>query len=170
MTNVFKNAGLEKYFEEAYGYAVFPEVAKGGFGLGGAYGGGQVFAKTDGPSAPLKEVGKSTLTQLSFGVQLGGQIYSEIVFFETEEAFQKFTKGNFEFSAGAMVVALTMSADGKISTAGSSGTASTNAEEGSAVADMGYFHGMATFTLAKKGLMYAFTVSGQKFSYEALAS
>jgi lipid-binding SYLF domain-containing protein len=169
MVDVFKKAGLDKFFDEAYGWAVFPEVVKGGIGIGGGYGSGKVYAKTDGPSEPAKHVGNSTLTQLSFGVQLGGQVFSEIVFFENEEAFQKFTKGNFEFAANANVVALTYSADGKISTAGSSGTATTNAEEGSAVKDLGYFQGMATFTLTKKGLMYAFTINGQKFSYEKAA-
>lgn len=167
MVDVFKNAGLEKYFEEAYGWAAFPSIAKAGIGIGGAYGKGEVFAKIDG--GPAKLVGNATLTQVSFGVQLGGETFAEIVFFENEDSFQKFTSGNFEFAANANVVALTYGADGKITTAGSSGTATKNAEEGAAVTDFGYFQGMATYTLPNKGIMYEFSISGQKFNYEAIA-
>jgi lipid-binding SYLF domain-containing protein len=137
-------------------------------GIGGSYGKGHVFAKVDGGEAKL--VANTTLTQVSFGVQLGAQKFSEIVFFENEEAFKKFTTGNFEFSANANVVALTYGADGSIGTQGGTGTATSNAKEegGAKAADVGYFLGMATFTLTGKGLMYEFSVNGQKFSYEAV--
>src|SRR5574340_1058137 len=36
---------LTVYFEKAYGYAVFPTITKGGIGIGGAYGTGEVYEK-----------------------------------------------------------------------------------------------------------------------------
>ena len=162
MVEAFKNAGLEKYFEDSYGYAIFPEVGKAGIGIGGAYGKGFVHAKTDGDDVKL--VGNASLAQVSFGVQLGGQIYSEIIFFEKKEDFEKFSEGKFEFGAGAAVTALTYSADGKITTAGSQ-LAAGSSEDSATIKGLSYTMGMAVFTLNKTGLMYNFSVSGQKFSY-----
>ena len=63
---------LKPYFKEAKGYAVFPNVAKAGFGIGGARGKGEVFE--DG-----KVIGSATLTQLTVGFQLGGQAFIQII-------------------------------------------------------------------------------------------
>src|SRR5512138_2625930 len=71
-----KDPGMAKIFADAVGYVVFPTVGKGGIGLGGARGKGWVYEGG-------KLIGKSTLTQVSFGFQFGGQAYSEIVFFQT---------------------------------------------------------------------------------------
>ena len=68
---------LKPYFKEAKGYAVFPNVGKAGFGIGGARGKGEVFEDD-------KVIGSTTLTQLSFGFQLGGQAFSQIIFFQDE--------------------------------------------------------------------------------------
>ena len=44
--NIFKNkSSLKPYFKKARGYAVFPNVGKGGIGIGGARGKGEVFEK-----------------------------------------------------------------------------------------------------------------------------
>jgi len=32
-----------KFFQSTYGYAVFPTIGKGGIGIGGAHGNGQVY-------------------------------------------------------------------------------------------------------------------------------
>ena len=89
---VFSNAGESgQYFKTAYGYALFPTIGKAGIVVGGAYGEGKVFAGS-------KHVGNSTVTQLTLGVQLGGQAISQIIFFENEQAFRDFTSGNFEIT------------------------------------------------------------------------
>jgi lipid-binding SYLF domain-containing protein len=157
---VFKKAGQSgKFFDSAYGYAVFPTIGKAGVGVGGAYGKGRVYEKG-------KYVGDTSVTQLSIGFQLGGQGYSQIVFFQDQRALKEFTSGNFEFGADANAVAITAAAGAKASTAGSSAGAS-GGQHDATTAGGAYNKGMATFTVAKGGLMYEASVSGQKFSYKA---
>jgi lipid-binding SYLF domain-containing protein len=157
--NVFKKAGESgTYFGKAYGYAVFPTIGKGGIGVGGAYGKGHVYAKG-------KYVGNTSMAQVTVGLQLGGQAYSEIIFFEDERALKEFTGGNFEFGADASAIAITASANAKASTTGASAGAS--ATKNKAATAGGYHKGMATFTVAKGGLMYEASIGGQKFSYTA---
>ena len=157
--NVFKKAGESgTYFGKSYGYAVFPTIGKGGVGVGGAYGKGRVYAKG-------KYVGDTSMAQVTVGLQLGGQAYSEIIFFEDERAFKEFTGGNFEFGADASAIAITASANAKASSTGASAGAS--ATKNKAATAGGYHKGMATFTVAKGGLMYEASVGGQKFSYKA---
>src|SRR5262249_1806507 len=101
---IFKNAGESgKFFQTAYGYAVFPTIMKGAFLVGGAHGTGRVYAKGE-------HVGNSSMTQATVGLQIGGAGYSEIVFFQDERAFKEFTSGNFEVGAGAEAVAGTAAA------------------------------------------------------------
>lgn len=156
----FENAGESgRFFDHAYGYAVFPTIGKAGFVVGGAYGDGLVYTND-------RVIGSTTMTQLSVGWQLGGQAYSMIVFFRDRSAFENFTSGNFEFSAKAEAVAITAGISGAASTAGSSITASGNRENAITAGD--YYKGMAVFTIAKGGLMYEATLAGQKFSYTPL--
>lgn len=156
--NVFKKAGESaSFFGKSYGYAVFPTVGKGGVGVGGAYGKGHVYAKG-------KYVGDTSLAQVSVGFQLGGQAYSEIIFFEDERAFKEFTGGNFEFGADASAIAITASASAKASSTGGSAGASVTKNQAATAGK--YYKGMATFTVAKGGLMYEAAIAGQKFSYK----
>jgi len=104
-----------------------------------------------------------TMTQLSIGAQAGGQAYSEIIFFKNREALDNFTSGNFEFSAGAGVTAITAGADVNVGTTGVD--ASASATENDAATTSGYNNGMAVFTIAKGGLMYHATIAGQKFTF-----
>ena len=153
----FKNAGQSgEFFKTAYGYAVFPTVGKGGIGIGGAFGKGCVYAKG-------KYVGDTSMTQVTVGFQLGGQGYSEIIFFQDERAFKEFTAGNFEFGADATAVAITAGAGAKASSTGASAGAS--ATKNKAATAGAYHKGMATFTVVKGGLMYEASVGGQKFTY-----
>ena len=157
--SIFKKAGESgQFFDKAYGYAVFPTVGKAGVGVGGAYGKGRVYRHG-------KHVGDTSLTQVSVGLQLGGQAYSEIIFFEDERAFNEFTNGNFEFGADVSAVAITAAAGASASTTGSSAGASGGKNDATTVGN--YHKGMATFTVAKGGLMYEAAVGGQKFSYKA---
>ena len=155
---LFKNAGESgKFFDTAYGYAVFPTIGKGGVVVGGAYGSGRVFERG-------RPIGDATVTQLSVGFQLGGQAYSEIIFFEAARALRAFTGGHFEFGADASVVAITAAANAKASTTGSSAGISGGRKDAATVGK--YQRGMATFTVAKGGLMYEASLAGQRFTFK----
>ncbi|UCH72731.1 MAG: hypothetical protein JSU82_10100 [Rhodospirillales bacterium] len=154
---VFQEAGESGgFFETAYGYAVFPTIGKGGIGIGGAYGKGRVYAAGT-------HVGDTSVAQLTIGLQLGGQAYSEIIFFQDKRAFDEFTSGNFEFSAQATAVAITAGASAQATTTGSSAGASAGKRDATTVGS--YHKGMAVFTVAKGGLMYEASIGGQKFGY-----
>jgi lipid-binding SYLF domain-containing protein len=133
-----KDPALVKWFEEAYAYAVFPKVGKGGIGIGGAHGKGIVIRGD-------ATVGTTSLSQLTIGFQLGGQVYAEFVMFKDKTAFDNFARGNFEMGAQVSAVAVTLGAS----------------------ADTDYDGGVAVFTIADGGLMYEASVGGQKFKYEA---
>ena len=144
---------LEEFFNQSYGVVIFPTVGKGGLGIGGAHGSGWGFRK-----GVLD--GTSKMTQVTIGFQAGGQAFSQIIFFETEADFNRFTSGNFELGAQASAVALTAGANASASTAGGAG-AGANASQAKST----YSDGMAIFTMAKGGLMYEASVGGQKFKY-----
>lgn len=130
---------LEIFFEKAHGYAVFPSVGKAGMGLGGAYGKGIVYEQG-------KEVGKTTLKQVSMGFQFGGESYREIIFFKDEETLNDFKQGNYELGAQATAVVVKKGA-------------SKNAD---------FDEGVAVFTQTKGGMMFDVSVGGQKFTFEPL--
>jgi lipid-binding SYLF domain-containing protein len=155
---LFSHAGPSaRFFKHCYGYAVFPTVGKGGLIVGGAHGKGRVYYR-DGTYA-----GSSTLNQVSVGAQLGGQAYSEIIFFQDKAAFDKFTRKGFEFGLGVSAVAVTAGASAHTDTTGTSssggGTYSRTHTHGS------YHLGMAVFTAVKGGLMFEASVGGQKFDF-----
>jgi lipid-binding SYLF domain-containing protein len=158
---VFRGAGQSaKFFGSSYGYAVFPTIGKGGIGIGGAHGSGRVYAKG-------AHVGDTSMTQITIGLQLGGQAYSQIIFFQDKRAFDEFTSGNFEFGVQATAVAITAGASAQATTGGTSAGASSAGAAGHASTASEYRKGMAVFTVAKGGLMYEASIGGQKFSYEA---
>ncbi|MEM9056635.1 MAG: YSC84-related protein [Pseudomonadota bacterium] len=157
---VFKNALKNRdFFQDAYGYAVFPTIGKGGLGVGGAHGKGRVYVAG-------AHVGDTSMTQLSLGFQAGGQAYSQIVFFKNQAAFDEFTCGNFEFGAQATAVAITAGASAATTTTGSSAGAGGGRHDAMAIG--AYNGGMAVFTVAKGGLMFDATLTGQKFNYRTL--
>jgi lipid-binding SYLF domain-containing protein len=129
--------GMQGWFAQAYGYAVFPSVGKGAIGIGGAHGKGLVYEQGT-------LIGKTSLTAVTVGFQLGGQAFSEVIFFKDKAALDEFTRGNFEFDAGASAVALTAGAS----------------------RDIAYSKGVAVVTATKGGLMYEASIGGQKFSFE----
>lgn len=154
---VFKNAGESSgYFNNSYGFAVFPTIGKGGIGIGGAFGKGRVYQQGN-------YVGDTEVAQLTIGFQLGGQAYSQIIFFQDQRAFKEFTSGNFEFGAQATAVAVTAGASAAATTTGSSTGISGGQHDAKTTGN--YHKGMATFTVAKGGLMYEASIGGQKFTY-----
>jgi len=156
--DVFKKSDVTApFFKKCYGYAVFPTVGKGGIGIGGAYGEGHVYEKG-------KMTGTVSLAKLSIGFQLGGQAFSEIIFFQDKRAYNEFTGGNFEFDASASAVAITAGAQAKAGTEGATAGASAGPATGE-YADIGYTKGMAVFVHTKGGLMYEAAIGGQKFSF-----
>ena len=91
-----------------------------------------------------RRIGTTELTQVTVGLQIGGQTYSELIFFQREGDLRSFCRGNFEFDAQATAVAL----------------------DSGAGANADYDKGVAIFTLGEKGLMAEASIGGQKFSFE----
>ena len=130
---------MKALFEKAYGYVIFPNVGKGGFGIGGAAGNGVVYEQN-------KRVGMAKLSQVSIGFQAGGQAYREVIFFESKNEMDRFKESRFEFSAQASAVAATEGAS----------------------ANVKYTNGVMVFTMQKGGLMYEASVGGQKFKFNKM--
>lgn len=159
--NVFKQSPqVQPYFENAYGYAVFPTVGKGGLGVGGAYGKGQVYRGGE-------VTGITKLMKVSLGFQAGGQAFSQIIFFQDKRAYDEFTSGQFAFDAQASAVAITAGAQAQVGSTGATAGVSAGPKTG-AQAETNYLKGMAIFVHAKGGLMYEAAIAGQKFSFEPL--
>lgn len=159
--NVFKQSPqVQPYFENAYGYAVFPTVGKGGLGVGGAYGKGQVYRGGE-------VTGITKLMKVSLGFQAGGQAFSQIIFFQDTRAYDEFTSGQFAFDAQASAVAITAGAQAQVGSTGATAGVSAGPKTG-AQAETNYLKGMAIFVHAKGGLMYEAAIAGQKFSFEPL--
>jgi len=131
--------GLGNFFTNAAGFAVFPSVGEGGFLIGAERGKGLAYEKG-------KPVGKVTLTEVSVGLQAGGGAFSEVIFFETADAFNNLKQNK-----------LTLSAQAKAAVAASGVAANAK-----------YDQGVAVFTLPKSGAMVAAAVGGQKLKFEAL--
>jgi lipid-binding SYLF domain-containing protein len=154
------SAQVQPFFENAYGYAVFPLIGKGGLGVGGAYGQGQVYREG-------KVTGRTRLVKLSFGFQAGGQGFCEIIFFKDKRAYDEFTSGDFAFDATASAVAITAGAQVQTGTTGGSAGISAGPKSGEQLGT-DYHKGMVVFTQAIGGLMYEAAIAGQKFSFEPL--
>jgi lipid-binding SYLF domain-containing protein len=135
-----KDPGIERFFNQSYGYAVLPKIFKGAFWIGGAYGKGEVFEKG-------KMVGYCDMSQATLGISFGGEYFREIVFFRDKEDLDKFKQEEYTFSAQVTGVAATAGAAAK--------------------AD--YKAGTAVFVATDKGLMVDVSLGGQKFKYIALS-
>ncbi|TVQ52701.1 MAG: hypothetical protein EA377_09645, partial [Phycisphaerales bacterium] len=132
-----KDPGMAELFDDSYGYAIFPNVGRGGAGVGAAYGRGVVYEQG-------RMIGYCDLSQGDIGFQLGGQAYRQVIFFKDERALNRFTSGQLAFAAQASAVA---------ATAGAS-------------ADADFSDGVLVFTQTRGGLMYEATIGGQNFSFE----
>lgn len=132
-----KDPGLKDFFEKSYGYAVFPTVGKAAYIVGGTYGKGYVYEQGN-------PIGYASIVEASVGLQIGGQGFSEIIFFKDKTTLDYFKLGNYEFSAQASAVAVTVGVASKTD----------------------YDSGVAVFVLPKGGLMAEASVGGQKFMFE----
>ncbi len=125
---------LQTFYDTSYGYAIFPKVGKGAFTVGAAAGNGVVFKNHE-------VVSTSKLKQVTVGAQIGGQQYSEVIFFENQASYENFINNKLKFDAQVSAVALA---------AGIS-------------ADAPYINEVAVFTHAIGGFMYEASVGGQHF-------
>lgn len=132
---------LEDYFEEAWGYAVFPRVLKGGAMFGAAWGKGLVIEQD-------RLVGRCSQFLASLGAQLGGQSYRQVILFRNEAALDTFKTGRIEFEGRASVVAFAAGA----------------------AMDPANLPDVAIFTLTEGGLMFEAAAGGVKYSYKPLGS
>ncbi len=123
-------------FANSVGYAIFPNVGKGAYVIGGASGNGVVY---EGGHL----VGYADLKQLDVGFQIGGKAFVEILFFETEAALEEFKGGSYELSGNASAVIL---------------------EEGIS-RDLEFKDGVAIVTMPKAGAMAGVSVGGQRFDF-----
>jgi lipid-binding SYLF domain-containing protein len=121
---------------DAYGYAVFPSVGKGGLIAGGAHGRGTAYQK----GVP---VGTVDLTQATIGGQIGGQTYSELVVLQDQAAWERFKSGQLTLETGLSAVALDKSSHQPPK----------------------YNNGVVVFTHAEGGLMAEAVIGGQKFEF-----
>lgn len=132
------NTTITELVNKAYAYVVFPDVGKGGALLGGAYGQGRAYRYG-------RWIGDVTLTQFTIGVQVGGQAYSEIIFFKTKRAFEQFKKGGFEESTQSSLVPFYSGFSG----------------------DVNFDKEVSVYTSAKGGLMLEASTGTQHFSYSS---
>ncbi|MCP3953990.1 MAG: hypothetical protein GY697_17500 [Desulfobacterales bacterium] len=158
-TELFRqSSAVQSFFGDAYGYAVFPTIGKGGIGIGAAYGKGKVYRRG-------KITGTVSMVKLSAGFQLGGQAFSEIIFFRDKQAYEKFTAGAFEFDATASAVIITAGAQAQIGTGGNTAGVTLGPSTAQQRATR-YTGGMAVFIKAIGGLMYEAAIGGQKFIFK----
>ena len=133
-----KDPMMKSLFENATAYVIFPNIGKGAMGVGGATGNGILFEKG-------KAVGKANMTQITIGAQAGGKVYSEVIFFENNEALKSLKDGKFEFTGQVSAVAV----------------------KAGVSANIKYRDGVMVFTQEKGGLMYEASLGGQKFTYNS---
>jgi lipid-binding SYLF domain-containing protein len=130
--------GIEQMAKKSYGFVFFPEITKGGLVFGGAYGRGVVYEQG-------KQVGYADVTQGSFGLQAGGQTYSELMVFENKAAMDRFKENKTDFGANASAI---------IAETG----AATNAR---------FVDGVAVFVRPMVGAMAEASLGGQRTTYVA---
>jgi lipid-binding SYLF domain-containing protein len=128
------HAAVRDLYGRAVGYAVFT-VTKGGFIVSGGGGNGVAVNKTTGQRTYMR------MGTGGIGLGIGGQRYSLVMLFETEDRLNKFVAGGWDSRATAEAAA---------------------GKEGIAV-QSSFFDGVAFFQITEKGLMAHADVSGTKF-------
>ena len=137
----FKEAhpDASEYYDGCAGYAVFPNAGRGAFIIGAGHGQGLLLKNAD----PDQILGRTSFTQGTIGLSIGGQRFSEIIFFEDEAALNNFKNGNLEINVTASAV---------IAGEGATGRAR-------------YDNGVAIFVMGETGLMVEAAIGGQMFKF-----
>lgn len=135
-TIIAKHPRMAELFSTSEGYAIFPNVGKGAYIVGGASGNGTVYENG-------RMVGYADLKQVDIGFQLGGKAFIEVLFFQTQTALDDFKDGSYQLSGNISAVIL---------------------EEG-ASKDVEFNDGIAVVTMPKAGAMAGISVGGQRFEF-----
>ncbi|CAM4072830.1 YSC84-related protein [Gillisia limnaea] len=131
-----KHPEMAELFATSKGYAIFPNVGKGAYIVGGASGNGTVYENG-------RMVGYADLKQVDIGLQIGGKAFIEVLFFQTQTALDDFKDGSYQLSGNVSAVIL---------------------EEG-ASKDVEFNNGIAVVTMPKAGAMAGVSVGGQRFEF-----
>lgn len=132
-----EDPGISEVLEKAYGYAVFPSVGKAGAVIGGAFGKGEVFERG-------KLIGYAGLVQVTIGVQVGGDTFSQIIALENKETLDRFKKAKTAFAANASAVLV----------------------KAGAAKSARFENGAAVFISTEGGLMLEAALGAQKFIFK----
>jgi len=100
-----KDPTLQALLDKSVGYAIFPDVGKAGWIVGGSYGKGEVYEGG-------KKIGYADISEVSAGFQWGAQNFSEMLIFMKQADFDKFKQGDYSVGANVSAVALTKGAAG----------------------------------------------------------
>lgn len=134
----FRDPSLRELLDQAYAYAVFPQIGKGGAIVGGAFGRGLLYERN-------RPTGAVELTQGSIGAQLGGQSFAELIVLRNADDVAQLKSGTFDVGGSASAVALT---------------------EGAARAANVGANANAVFVLPRGGLMADLSVTGQTLRFQ----
>ncbi len=130
---------LQKYFDEAYGYAIFPSVGRIAAGFGLVYGSGLVIEQG-------QVVGRTRQFKGALGFDYGVQLHSQIIFFQDAEILEEFKTFGWEFEGRGSAVLITIGAS----------------------VDPGYKSKVAIFSRTKGGLMVELAAHLAKYTYRPL--
>ena len=128
--------GLKSFLHHAHGYAVFPSVGQAAAVIGGVFGKGEVFERG-------KLAGYAGLIEVTLGLQLGGQTFTQFIAFEDKPAFERFKQRKFAITAQAAAALV-----------GAGAAATTR-----------YDKGVAVFMRSEGGLLGELSLAAQKFVF-----
>jgi len=128
--------GVDSLIRRGHGYALFPEVVKGGLVLGGGYGRGVVYEQG-------QHIGYASLAQASFGLQVGGHSYRELIVFESKAALDRFRENRLDFTADAEAVLA----------------------DGGATANAQFIDGIVVVIAPRSGAMAQAAIGGQQITF-----
>lgn len=129
-----KHPELKRTLQKAYGFAVFPSVGRASLVMGGARGYGEVFEQGE-------IIGTTRVTQVTVGVQVGGQTFSELLIFERKPSLKAFKASPMAFNANASALFI----------AGGSGTTD--------------FKDVTAHAYTRGGMLLEASLGGQKFRF-----
>lgn len=127
---------LDRYFDEAWGYAVFPRIR----------GGGAIFGWNGGQGVVIEQdrfVGHVRQRRFSLGAQLGYQSETQIIFFRDAATLAAFKEGHLEFTPQA----------------------SANLGKMGGAANTGFSPSVAVFSATAGGLMLEIAAGATKFRF-----
>jgi lipid-binding SYLF domain-containing protein len=136
-----KDPSIDQALENAYAYAVFPEVGKAGFIVGGANGNGVLYEQG-------KPTGSVTISKASVGAQAGAQTFAELVVLKDQDQVNQLKSGSLDLGAHASAVVLKAGAGAASSTTG----------------------GTTVFLMPRGGAMVDASIAGQQIKFEPFAS